>query len=310
MSRLLEARQVFKHHQMYTEEDMKATTIRGTNGAFQELLRAHGGDVKEPTIGVGVTFNAEGVILGTRLLLCGAMAEVKLHTRDFYPGATEHGNVVIQKTDIGNWVMPNGRLTSYWAKREDNALNWSIKVTTGGRSKTIRFPKHGDYLFGDMVTRLNVQPTSVDFVKVSMGAAPVDGDGLSKLDGFNSRAFSTIAVNTVRARIFPKEREGQNLGLGFMPIMILTGADGEIDLNNVIYPTSMDVKEAAVALLQSSTKPNEEINATLWKEKVDNHQSYELLSSALMWPKPRQEDDANTSDSTASVDTEGEKHLL
>ena len=243
MNRFLEARSVFRHHQMISEEDMKAVTMRGTNGAFQELMRDNQMDLKEPTVGVGINFNTDGVIVGTRLLLCGTLPEMKINTVDLYPEAPSHGKAVIQKTDIGNWVFPNGRLTSYWAKREENAINWSIKMASGERSKTIRFAKHQDYQFGDIVTRLNIQPTSVDYMKVSMGAAPVDGDGLARLEGFNSRAFPTIAIKEVRAKIFPKEREGQNLGLGFMPIMILTGADGEVDLNNIKYPKSMDVKK-------------------------------------------------------------------
>ena len=300
---------VFKHHQMFSEEDMKAVTIRGTNGAFQELVSSYEMDPEEPTVGVGVSFTSDGAITGTRLLMCGNLPEVKIHTGDLYPEALEHGKAVIQRTDLGNWVMPNGRLTSHWVKREDNAFNWSIKMVTGGRSKTIRFPKHADYNFGDLVARLNIQPTSVDYAKVSMGAAPVDGVGLATFGDYNSRAFPTIAVNNVRAKIFPKEREGQNLGLGFIPIMILVGASGDTDLNSVIYPSSMDVKQAAVLLLQSSTSPNEEPNAVMWKEKVESKQ-YELLGSVVYWPDPRVEDDNTTSDSAASVDTEGETDQL
>ena len=67
----------------------------------------------------------------------------------------------------------------------------------------------------------------------------------------------------------------------------------------------MAAKEAAVMLLQASSKPNERINATKWREAVENE---EFISekTTLLWPPPRTEDEGETSDSCASEDTEGE----
>ena len=189
--------------------------------------------------------------------------------------------------------------------RADNAVNWSIKLMSGGRSKTIKFPKHGEYGFGDTVFRVNVQPTSVTHMKVSLALSPVDGDQLERLPEYNSRKFPVICLNDVRAKIFPQETEGQNLGLGFQPVFIVSGAEpGSVDLDSINYPTSMAVKEAAVLLLQSSTKPNDRINAAKWQEAVDNG---ELVAekTTLIWPGPQMEDDNTTSDSAASVDTDG-----
>ena len=180
-------------------------------------------------------------------------------------------------------------------------------MQTGGRSKTIKFPKHKENEFGDVVLRVCCQPTSVNTVKVSTVLAPVDGDGLQNLGDHNSRKFPVIGLSEVRAKIFPPESLGQNLGLGFQPIFILTGAEpGSVDIDAVNFPTSWAAKEASVMLLQSSTKPNVRINATKWLEAIQKGE-YVAEKTTLLWPPPRAENDANTSDSAASVDTDGEK---
>ena len=306
MTAFIESPEMFKHHQPIPVECMRGLTISGTNGAFQELVRASGEDPCILTVGVGVEINQVGEILGTRLLMCGDTYENKISTADLFPDANDHGKAVFLKTNIGNWTMPNGRMTSYWSKREDNALNWSIKMATGGRSKTIKFPKHPDYGFGDLVFRVSVQPTSSSQFKVSLSTAPVGGDGLEKLPQWNSRKFPVITLDNRRARIFPKEEVGQRFGLGFQPIFIIRGSEpGELDLEAITYPTSMAVKEAAVLLLQSSTKPNEKLNARKWKEAIEED-DFVAEKTTLLWPAPRPEDDQDTSDSCASEDTEGE----
>ena len=115
-----------------------------------------------------------------------------------------------------------------------------------------------------------------------------------------------MELQEIRAKIFPQESEGQCLGLGFQPVFIIAGTEpGKIDIDAINYPTSMAVKEACVLLLQGSTKPNERLNATQWKTALDN-QEYLAERSSLLWPAPRPEDDRATTDSSASVDTDGE----
>ena len=306
MTNFIEAGQVFKHHQPLSLESMQGFTIFGTNGAFKNLVKDSGNDPDSLWVGIGVEINQGGEILGTRLLLSGKIPEMKVSTADIFPEAKEQGKIVFQKNDIGNWAMPNGLLTSHWTRREDNALNWAIKVQSGGRTKTIRFPKHSEYGFGDASFRLNVQPTSVSTMKVSLSVAPLGGDDLEKIPNWTSRKFPTISLSNARATIFPKEDEGQHLGLGFQPIFILRGTEpGAIDLETVNYPSSMAVKEAVVLMLQGSTKPNERVNARKWKEAIDNEE-FVAEKTTLLWPTPRMEDDMTTSDSTASVDTDGE----
>ena len=297
---------------MITEEDMRAMTIGSSTGAFREFLMKHQVDLMEPVVGIGVLFNTDGVITGTSLLLCGSLPEVELNTSDLYPEAPEHGCVAIKRSVLDNWVIPDGRLTSLWEwrgkkHRREDTFNWSTLMSRGGCYETISFAKHLDYHFDDLMSRLNIQPTSVDSMKISMGIVPfgVAVGWKARLKGYITRAFPTVAIINVQARIFPKEREGQNLGLGFMPIMVLSGGDGEVCLNTIKYPTSMDVKIAAVSLLRSSTKPNEEVNAAKWQKKVDD-KDYTLSRSAMLWPEPRQEEIEYTYDSAASFETDGE----
>ena len=306
MAEFIEAGTVFKHHQPISIESMQGLTIYGNNGAFRELVSSMGNDPKSPTVGVGVEMNTRGEILGTKLLMCGVLPEVKMNTADLYPGAPEHGKAVFQKADVGNFVMPNGRLTSFWCKKEDNAVNWCIKMQSNNRSKTIKFPKHEEYGFGDTVFRVNVQPTSVSTAKITLGVAPVGGEELQRLQDYNSRKFPTINLTEVRAKIFPQEDENQKLGLGFQPIFIIKDTQpGEVDLDAINYPSSMAVKEACVMMLQGSTKPNQRMNATQWRAALECS-DFIAERSVLLWPAPRQEDESSTTDSSASVDTDGE----
>ena len=143
-------------------------------------------------------------------------------------------------------------------------------------------------------------------MKISVGVAPVGAEELEKLPQYNSRKFPVVELTNARAQIFPQEDEDQNLGLGFQPILILRGAaPGEVDLETIQYPTSMAVKNAAVMLLQGSTKPNNRLNATKWKEAVETD-DFVGEKTTLLWPAPRMEDDNQTSDLSASVETDGE----
>ena len=86
-----------------------------------------------------------GEVIGTKLLMSGVLPEVKFNTSDLFPGAPSLGKAVFKKSDLWNFVMPMGRLISLWAQREDNMINWSIKMSTGGCSRTIKFPKHEEF---------------------------------------------------------------------------------------------------------------------------------------------------------------------
>ena len=140
-------------------------------------------------------------------------------------------------------------------------------------------------------------------LKVTIILAPV---ALESLPKYNSRKFSTVQLIEVRAKIFPAELESQHLCLGFQPIMIITRSEpGDIVPEAVSYPTSFAIKEAAVMLLQSSKKPNDHLNASQWKTAIDSN-AFHAEETPLLWPSPREEDDCATSDSAASVDTDGE----
>ena len=298
---------IFKHHQPLSLESMQGLTIQGTNGAFKDLVRSYDRDTNALTIGVGLEINTVGDITGSRLLMCGTLPEIKISTVDLYPDAPTPGKIVFSKTDLGNWIMPNGMLTSMWSRREDNAINWAIKMTTGGRSKTIKFPKHGEYGFGDAVFRVNVQPMTSEKAKVSLAVAPVSGEELNRIVNHGSRKFPVIGLGEFEASIFPREDDGQNLGLGLQPIFIIRSGDtGPVDVDTVQYPTSMTAKEATVLLLQNSTKPHEKLNARKWLEAIEM-EDFVAEKTSPIWPSPRVEDMAATTDSSASIDTDGKK---
>ena len=49
-------------------------------------MEAAGEDTSVPTVGVGVAVNGRGEIVGTKLLMCGKLPEVKLNTSDLFLG--------------------------------------------------------------------------------------------------------------------------------------------------------------------------------------------------------------------------------
>ena len=146
--------------------------------------------------------------------------------------------------------MHNEKLTSLWTQREENAVDWWIKLLseTPRRSRTIKFPKNSDYVFGDLAFRLSIQSSSVQNMKVSLGLFPLDGNTLENTPNFNSRKFPVVSLAEARAKIFLMENQNQNLSLGFQPIIIVVGAEpGEIDTEAINYPASITIKEVAVS---------------------------------------------------------------
>ena len=86
-------------------------------------------------------------------------------------------------------------------------------MQTGGRSKTVKFPKHHEYGFGDVCFCVNIQPTSVSHMKVSMVLVPVGGNELEGLRDHNSRKFPVVPLMMSRPRFSLVRRRDRGLGL-------------------------------------------------------------------------------------------------
>ena len=108
-----------------------------------------------------------------------------------------------------------------------------------------------------------------------------------------SRFFPTIKVIECRAKLFPIELPHHKFGIGVQPLIRLEDAemdyDGNIAVEDVTWPSSQDVKNKLVALLQNSSMPNYHLHYTKWKESLEKGQ-FERRESPLRWPTARQED--------------------
>ena len=133
---------------------------------------------------------------------------------------------------------------------------------------------------------------------------------LTQKEDCNSRAFPVIKIKELRAKIVPVEEDHHRWGTGFQPLLILMDGqadeDGNLSLEEVEYPPSMAIKQAAVAMLQSSTLPNWHHNKEKWATAVRD-KSYSKRESPCLWPSCLTEDEEETG--ASSEDTEGKISL-
>ena len=311
--KFIECQELFHHHQPIPEEVMRLNTIGGRNGAFRAYLASREADTGELTVGVGVRFSPTGEILGSELLTCGSIEKIpKMSTKDMWPDAPHVGSLTFGDFDAGIFTMPNGLLTSNWIKTEENLINKRVKLTVRGKTSRLKQASMSDHGFGDITYRATFQPMTPSCLKLSLGGVPRSGTELASMRNHSSRSLPVIKIYDARARLYPVEVAHQKFGLGFQPILILTGGqsyeDGSLDLDNVTYPPSMDVKKAAVMLLQNSTMPNSKSTARTWQESIDK-EDYTLRESTLKWPGVRDEDEEDTEDSSVEEETDGKSEF-
>ena len=105
-------------------------------------------------------------------------------------------------------------------------------------------------------------------MKLILGAVPYSVEELNQDPDKDHQGFPLILLSQVRAKLFPQELEHHKWGLAIQPLLRMTGlqADnhGILDTSDVTWPTSMNIKLAAVSLLRSGFKTNYSKNAANW----------------------------------------------
>ena len=294
----------FKNRQPLLDEDFVRLTLAGGSGAFRERLRDEGGDYGDLTIGCVVQSNCRGDIKGSKLVKCGTISSVTINTTEIWGETDNKGKITIDEHDVSIYPDLTGLMTSQWTQE----VPWRVKIQVEGKWKSVKSGALKDHGFSDLCFRMNVQPTADSHVKISIGCVPYTMGELTSKGDTGSRYFPTIKVSECRGKLYPMEEEHHKFGIAVQPLMIIDDVDtdenGYIDLGNVIWPKSQDVKEDMTKLFQSATMPNYHLTFAKWKESVAKG-NYERRDSALKWPSPRREDE--DTEESGLEDTDG-KH--
>ena len=285
MTNFIECARLFKHHQPIPLEAMARLAIGGTNGAFRQLVVNYNGDPNNPTVGVGVTVNTTGDILGSHML-------------------------TFDEFDLSVFKETNGLLTSQWLGSEENLIPWKVVMKNqSGQVKVVRKSSYEEHGFGNLAFRMNIQPTAYNTVKICIGAVPLNMSELVADKNSGSRAYPVIRLHDLRAKIFPLEEDHHHWGSAFQPIMIVSGAladeEGNLELDEMEWPASWDVKSTAATMMQSATMPNWHFNYEKWANSVRD-KSYQRREPLVRWPAPLEENNDDTEESDAGDDTDGE----
>ena len=127
-----ETADVFRHHQLITEEVMMARVIPGMDGAFREAVVTAGLDPEEPTVGTLVQFNKRGEVQGCRVVKCGKVRAAEFNTRDIWPEAPE-ATLVIPEMELSAFGDYNVMLCSPYME-----IPFKVYETKEGRRKGVK----------------------------------------------------------------------------------------------------------------------------------------------------------------------------
>ena len=303
MSRIIACQQMFRHHRPIQEADMSRLTIAGKNGAYTQLVSDYGEDPDMLHIGVSVQVDHRaGETLGSSMLLTGKIRVANINTKDFWPRAPLTGTVVFEEDDImaSMFIGKNGILESEWTAD----IPWRIRLKEqDGWTVTLLRLQHAERGYGDLLFKITAQPTKSDTVKLILGAIPFSAEQLNQDSDKDHRGFPLILLSEVRAKLFPQELAHHKWGMAIQPLLRMEGlqADehGILDTSDVVWPTSMEVKKAAVSLLRSGFKTNYCKNAVIWNVRL-GERPFPIRDSTIRWPEVLEEDDQETAGESAA----------
>lgn len=295
---------VFRHHQPISEEDMASRALVGLDGAFREYLRCEGVDYEEPTLAMLVQTTSRGDIQGCRAIKCGKVKPSDINTRDFWPEA-EEGKLCIPEFDISIFDDYNGCLTSPWTE-----VPFKVKVKNGQNWQTVKAGVRRDRGFGDLVMRINFVPITLTKAKFLISALPVSLAELGQLgEDTRSRAYPTIKIYEGRANLASPELENQRWGLGIQPFFLVADAEmdqqGELQLTNVTWPSSAEVKIAVTTTLRSAIVPNWHAKVSKWAEVV-KQKKWSRRVPDERWSEALAEDEEETEEDNSETESDGE----
>ena len=148
--------------------------------------------------------------------------------------------------------------------------------------------------FSEICFRMNIQPILDTGVKVFIGCVPYDMNELMTKPFGGSRFFAMIKVMEVRGKFYPMEKPHHKFGTAIQPLLLLEDSSlndqGDLIIDEIVWPDSQKVKDTQATLLQSATMPNYHLAFDKWVDSVTKGIT-EKRPSPLKWPTPRREDE-------------------
>ena len=296
--------EVFKHHQPFTIEYLETRVLTGQEGCFRTRIQAEGCDPEiEAYVGVAVQQSVLGLEEGARVLKVGVVKPGVLNSVDLWPEAPE-GKVTVLPFDLSEFPAVNGLMTTDFVE-----LPFKLKVKEGENWKTVKEGERVERGYGGLIMRLFMWPKSTEGGEYMVTCLPVSQADLGTLGGMvKSRTYPGIKIHKGKFKFASPELSNQKFGLGNQPFVVLTdvevGEDGEMDLADVNWLTSMVIKRMVSNTLAESTLPNWHNKTSTWKEAVQKKKFIRKAPSSV-WPAPIQEDGEETA-SEKDPESEGE----
>ena len=294
---------VFKHHKQITTDEMERRVLPGLSGAFRNRLEEERVEVDKPVVGVAVQLNTRGEVEGCRALKAGVVSPKEINTKEIWPEA-EEGKLVIPPFEVGEFRDTNGLLSTPWKD-----LKWKIMVKQGNNMRAVKRKELVDRGYSDLSFRLNISTVSNSKMEMMVVAVPCSVDDLASLgEEVHSRGFPVIKIWKGAARLVTEEEPEQRFGLGVQPFYIVSdaglGVDGEVDVAEVTWPASAEVKKVVALLLRSAVVPNWYLKRSTREEAIRG-KKFSKKAPTWMWPEPLEEDERDTEGSEES-DVEGQ----
>ena len=299
------ASDVFNHHKEITAEGIEADVLRGRDGSFRVRMTEEGYNIEEPMVSTLVTFASTGEIEGTTLVKCGKVAPKEMNSLDVWPEA-EEARLVFPEFDLSDFGEYNGMLSTPYV-----SLPFKVMRRKGEAWQSIKKGDLENRGYSDLSFRLSFVPLGPTRVKFLVSVVPGSMDSLVNTYGQDvaSRAFPGIRVHEGRAKLVRVEEREQRWGLGTQPFYVVSDGNldetGEVDLSAVRFPSSMTIKKAVVALMQSAVMPNWHWKRGQWDEAIRT-KKYSRRHPEDRWPAPVEEDGQDTESEESG--TEGESY--
>ena len=299
---------VFGHHQPLTVEFLEGRVLSGLEGCYRARLQEEGLDVGEDVlVGLVVQQNLQGKEEGCRVVKVGKVTPAVLNSKDFWPEAPE-AKLTVLPFDLSEFPSINGYMTSGFIE-----LPFKVKAKQGESWRTVKEGERGERGYGALVMRLFLWPKTVMGGEFMVTCLPVSLDEMGTLGGqVKSRAYPGIKIHKGKFKFSSPELPGQRFGLGNLPFLTVSGLDWEdednLDLSNVRWMSSMEVKRSVSNTLAESVMPSWHNKAGRWREAAQKNKFTKQMPAEI-WPAPLMEDDVETAGEQDS-ESEGERGEL
>ena len=254
--------------------------VTGGSDVIEEKIKAMGWTGRSPVATVALHVE-DGAITDTQLFLSGARQGDRVGANlMFGPPLTDNSYVKLEALDLALFSI-HGRMVSDWVSSDKT--DWVLKIHNSdtGRYKVVdKLDQEGLKAKGadKFYLRQHLALDKGPRLTSTLGVAPTGN--LLNMVGNGNMNFPMIKLGKeVKVQFFPAEPEGADLGLGFVPFIIVKDAPAE----GVVLPDMNTMREAVAELLNTSCKAKTNNKFTTWKQSASLGR-WDVLEPTYVWP--------------------------